>query len=99
MLPKTTDLIDQITINYEENGILKVRELEKHVLSKGAWTTIMFLYEDFDPKDETYKDKKVSIRRYKKVQDEYKAQSKFNISSEKQALEIAEILSKWFAKP
>ena len=38
--------VDDITINYEEDDILKVKELDKEILSKGAWTTIMFKYQN-----------------------------------------------------
>ena len=37
-----SETIDDITIAFEEDGIEKVRELGKQVLSKGAWTTILF---------------------------------------------------------
>ncbi len=33
---------DELTINYSEGGIDVVKELDKEVLSKGAWTTILF---------------------------------------------------------
>jgi hypothetical protein len=39
---------------------------------------------------------KVTIRRYKKVGGAYRAQSKFNISGEKQAKEVARVLESWF---
>jgi hypothetical protein len=29
--------IDQISINYEEDGVLIVNELDKVILSRGAW--------------------------------------------------------------
>jgi hypothetical protein len=34
--------VDDISINYEEDGTLIVKELDKEILSKGAWTTILF---------------------------------------------------------
>ena len=38
--------IDDITIRYEDdNGNLVVKELKKEVLTRGSWTTIMFLYQ------------------------------------------------------
>lgn len=90
------DSLDELTVNYEENGILKVKELEKTVLSKGAWVTVMFSYQEWSPKDEDYGPKKATIRRYKKVSGAYRQQSKFNISSGKQALMISQILGDWF---
>ena len=48
--------VDELTIQYEEEGKVLVRELDKRVLSKGAWATILFLFQsrnrqsgEFDP--------------------------------------------------
>lgn len=90
------ETIDAITINFEEEGEAVVKELEKEVLTKGVWTTIMFLYQELDRKTKEYGPKKISIRRYKKFNGEYRQQSKFNIGSEKQAKEIVEIINKWY---
>ena len=37
--------VDELTISYEEDGVELVKELDKVVLSKGAWTTILFRYQ------------------------------------------------------
>ncbi|MBN2281660.1 MAG: hypothetical protein JXQ65_13850 [Candidatus Marinimicrobia bacterium] len=87
--------INDITIDYEENGIKIVKEIDKEVLSKGAWTTIIFRYQDWNRSTEEYGPDKYSIRRYKKVNGTFRQQSKFNISSEKQAAQLVEILSRW----
>lgn len=87
--------INDITVDYEENGVLKVKELDKEILSKGAWATIVFKYKNYDWKKEDYGDTKYIIRRYRKVEGEYKPQSKFNISSNKQAKLVVEVLQKW----
>lgn len=42
------ETIDDITIAFNENGVETTRELDKQILSKGAWTTIMFKYQDWD---------------------------------------------------
>ena len=88
--------IDQLTVNWEEDGQLKVKELKKHVLSKGAWATLMFLYQELDAKSGEYREPKISIRRYRKRNDQYMYQSKFNISSEAQGKEIARIIHEWY---
>lgn len=87
--------IKDITVNYEENGVLKVKELDKEILTKGAWATIVFKYKNYDWKKEEYGDTKYIIRRYRKVEGEYKPQSKFNISNNKQAKMVIEVLQKW----
>ena len=91
-----SDALDTLTVNWEEDGVLKVKELKKHVLSKGAWATIMFFYQELDPKTQEYRDPKISIRRYKKRGEQYLAQSKFNISSEAQGKEIARMIHEWY---
>ena len=40
--------IDDLTINYEEDGVLIVKETGKEVLSKGAWTTILYRFQNLD---------------------------------------------------
>jgi hypothetical protein len=90
--------INDVTVNYEEDGVLKVKELDKEILTKGAWATIVFKYKNYDWKKEDYGDTKYIIRRYRKVEGEYKPQSKFNISSNKQAKLVVEVLQKWLDK-
>ncbi len=93
-----SETIDELTIHYEEDGIEIVREEAKHVLSKGSWTTIMFLYRDWDRRKEAYSDLKATIRRYQKRNNRFQQQSKFNISSAKQARQISDVLNEWFAE-
>ena len=87
--------INDITIEYTEDDILLVKELDKEILSKGAWTTIIFKYQEWDRRKEDYSDEKYTIRRYKKIHGSYMQQSKFNISSKDQAKKIIDILQKW----
>ena len=87
--------VEDITIDYEEDGILVVKELDKEILTKGAWSTIIFKYQDWDRKKEAYGPEKFTIRRYRKMSGNYQQQSKFNISSVDQAEKIIEALKKW----
>jgi hypothetical protein len=87
--------IEDITINYEEDGVQVVKETGKEVLSKGAWTTILFRFQNLDRKTGEFGKDMYTIRRYQKRQGEYLMKSKFNISSSEQAKKIIEILEKW----
>ncbi len=87
--------ISEITVNYEEDGVLVVKELEKEILSKGTWTTIMFKYQQWDKNKNDYGPVLFTIRRYQKRNDEYWQRSKFNISSKEQAQKIIDVLLKW----
>lgn len=87
--------VEDITISYEEDGVQLVKELDKEILSKGAWATLVFRYQQWDAKKEAYGPDQYSIRRYRKVNGEYMQQSKFNISSPDQARKIIEVLTRW----
>jgi len=86
---------ENLTVNYEEDGLLLVQEVDKEILSKGSWTTILFRYRDFDKTTQQYSTDKFTIRRYQKKNGQYQTKSKFNISSTAQAEKIVEILSQW----
>lgn len=89
------ETIDELTVNYTDSGQLTVKELDKIVLTKGAWSTIIFRYQDLDRKTEEYGKDKYTIRRYQKRNGEYNQKSKFNISSKDQAEKIIEALQGW----
>ena len=90
--------IEELTINYEEDDVLVVKETGKEVLSKGAWTTILYRYNNLDRKTEEYGKDMFTIRRYQKRQGEYTMKSKFNISSAEQAKKIIATLESWVAE-
>ncbi|MCG8425000.1 MAG: hypothetical protein MJE77_44530 [Proteobacteria bacterium] len=92
------ETIEDISYDYEEDGRLVRRELKREVLSKGAWSTIMFLYEELDRKTDEWRMPKVAIVRYKKWNGAYRKQSGFNISSEKQARQIVAAIENWFSE-
>jgi hypothetical protein len=87
--------VNDLTIEYEEDGVVVVQELDKVILSRGAWATVLFRYRQWDPKTEDYSQDRFSLRRYRKVRDEYRQQAKFNISSADQARKIIEALHGW----
>lgn len=89
------ETVEELTVSYEEAGIETVKELDKKVLTKGAWATIIYRYQDWNRTKEEYSPDKYTIRRYQKREGEYKPKSKFNISSEKQAREIIAALQEW----
>lgn len=94
-----SDSVDGLTITYVEDGIEKVKELDKVILTKGAWCTIMFRYQNWDAAKQEYKPPCYAIRRYQKRAGEYKMRSKFNISSDDQATKIIEALQNWIGTP
>lgn len=90
------ETVDELTIHYEEDGRVLRREVAKEVLSKGSWTTIMFLYQDLDRTSGEFGPHKISIRRYQKREGTYLPRSKFEISSVAQAHSICRKIAEWF---
>lgn len=80
----------------EETGEVVIKELAKEYLSKGAWQTMMFLYQERNTKTGEFGEPKVSIRRYQKKDGAFKQRSKFNISNKEQAEAIIANLNKWY---
>lgn len=89
--------VNDLTVNYEEDGKLLVKELDKKILSKGAWSTVIFRYRDWDKAKGDYGPDRFTIRRYQKRNGEYVQKSKFNISSRDQAQSLIEALQGWIA--
>lgn len=89
------ETVNDLTVNYEDNGQLLVKEIDKVVLSKGAWATIIFRYQEWKPDINAFGPDKFVINRYKKSGGEYKKNSKFNISSVEQARKIVDALNIW----
>jgi len=92
------ETVEELTVTYEDAGIETVKELDKKVLTKGAWATVIYRYQDWNRTKEEYSADKFTIRRYQKRNGEYQQKSKFNISSEKQAREIISALQEWLAE-
>ena len=90
-----TERAEDLTVTYTEDGIDTTKELDKVILSKGSWTTILFRYQDWDRAKEAYGPDKYTIRRYQKRGGEYRQQSKFNISSRAQAEALVAALQGW----
>ena len=91
--------VDDISIEYEDDdGVLTTKELDKEILSKGAWTTILFRFQNFDKAKGEYGPDKYTIRRYQKRNGQYLPKSKFNISSARQARKIIDTLEQWIKK-
>jgi len=89
------ETVDELTIEFTEDGQVVTKELDKKVLTKGAWSTIIYRYQDWNRTKQEYGPDKYSIRRYQKRNGQYMQKSKFNISSADQAGKIIEALQEW----
>jgi len=89
------ETVDELTVSYSEGETEIVQEIDKAILSKGSWATVLFRYREWDRTKETYGPEKYSIRRYQKRGGEFRQQSKFNISSKTQAQALIDALQRW----
>ncbi len=89
------ETVEELTVEYMEGDEITVKELDKIVLTKGAWATLLFRYQDLDRKTGEFGADKYTIRRYQKRNGEYSQRSKFNISSKDQATKIVDALTTW----
>ena len=92
------ETLDELTYDYEDEGVLVRKQLEKVVLTKGSWATLMFLYQELDKASGAFRAPKIAIVRFKKFKGAYRKQSSFNVSSEKQARQITEVFEQWYPK-
>ncbi|GAB0148857.1 hypothetical protein L0E83_12540 [Marichromatium gracile] len=93
-----TETVEDLSVSYVEDGIETTQQLDKVILSKGSWTTIVFRYRDWDRAKNCYGPDKFTIRRYQKRSGEYRQQSKFNISSRAQAQSLVDALQGWLSE-
>src|SRR5262252_4360291 len=92
------ETLEELTYDYEEDGTLVRKEIDRVVLTKGGWATMMFLFQELDRNSGKFRAPKMAIVRFKKSKGIYRKQSSFNISSEKQARQIAEVFEQWYPK-
>ena len=74
--------INDITVNYEDEGEVLVEELDKVILTRGAWTSILFRYRERDRQTGTMGAPKATLRRYQKHNGLFKKRDAINLSAE-----------------
>ena len=88
--------IEELSVTFEENGVLKVRQLDRVVLSSSSsWATVAHLFEERDPEG-GFRGPKVSLRRYRKRGKGFVVDKHLTISSPRQAHTLAAALARWF---
>jgi hypothetical protein len=89
--------VDDLTVNWSEDGVPKVRELAKTILSTStSWATIAFLFQEADGEG-GWRAPKVSLRRYRKRGKTFVVDKHLTLSTKQQALEFARAVDGWFA--
>src|SRR5215510_15874424 len=92
------ETLDELTYDYEDDGVLVRKQIDRAVLTTGSWATVMFLYQELDRAKNEFRAPRMAIVRFRKARGAYRKQSSFNISNEKQARQIAEVFEQWYPK-
>lgn len=94
---KKTDPLADLTVRFEEDGVLKVEELDKQVLaSSPMWATVAFLSRERDPATGEMRAPRVSLRRYKKRGGRFVVDKHFTLTTGAQARALVDVLRGWF---
>ena len=92
------ETLEDLTYDYEDEGVLVRKQLDRAILTKGTWATVMFLFQELDRAKNKFRPPKMAIVRFKKAKGSYRKQSSFNISNEKQARQVTEVFERWYPK-
>ncbi|MDR1487330.1 MAG: hypothetical protein LBT62_04985 [Deltaproteobacteria bacterium] len=86
--------VDDVSVDLELNGETVVEQLDKIVLTKGAWSTILFRYRERDKKTGKFGPPKASLIRYNKFRGCYRKRAAFNLPAAV-AKELIDTLTQW----
>ncbi len=88
--------LDDLTVAFEEDGVVRVRQLDRAVLtSSSSWATVAFLFEERGP-DGEFHGPRVSLRRYRKRGKAWLVEKHLTLGSARQAHTLATVLARWF---
>ena len=93
-----TDPVAELTVRFEENGVVVVEELAKAVLTASStWVTVAYLARERDKVSGVFAGPRVSLRRYKKRGGRFIVDKHFTLTTRPQVVALQEALATWFA--
>ena len=92
------ETLEELTYDSEEDGTLVRKQLDRAVLTKGGWSTVMFLFQELDRASGKFRAPRMAFVRFKKARGVYRKQSSFVISGGPQARQFAEVFERWYPK-
>lgn len=87
--------LEDLSYDYEEDGVLVRKQLDRAVLTRGAWAAVMFLYQELDRASGAYRPPRMAVVRFRKARGGYRKQGAFNVDSQEQAQQLAGVLARW----
>ena len=90
--------LDELTYDCEDDGVLVRKQLERVILARGVWATVMFLFQELDRETGAFRAPKIAVVRFQKWRGGYRKQSAFTLSGGAQVRELTAVLSAWGEK-
>ena len=90
--------VDELTYDREEDGVLVRKQLERVVLARGAWATVLFLFQELDRETGGYRAPKMAVVRFQKWRGGYRTHSSFGVANAAQARELMTVFERWYPK-
>jgi hypothetical protein len=88
--------LDELSYDLEEEGTLVRRQLDRAVVARGAWATVMFLYQELDRDTGGFGAAKIAVARFKKLRGAYRRHSVFTLASVAEARDLTAVFERWF---
>jgi hypothetical protein len=87
--------VTEITVDAEnEEGKTTIEQLDKVILTRGVWSTILFRYRERNQKTDEFGPPKATLRRYQKFKGVYRKRDAVNLTLDS-AKKLIEILTDW----
>jgi hypothetical protein len=90
--------VDELSYDREEDGVLVRKQLERVILARGAWATVLFLFQELDRETGAYRAPKMAIVRFQKWRGGYRTHSSFGVANEAQARELMAVFERWYPR-
>jgi len=92
------ETLDELSYDFEDDGVLVRKQLDRLILARGAWATVMFLYQELDRGSGTFRAPKLAVVRFKKASGAYRKHSSFNVAGAAEARRLADVFAAWATK-
>ncbi len=89
--------LDDIRWDWEEDGRLVRRELDRRTFARGGWATVLFLFQELDLERDAWQPAKVAVVRFQKLRGLWKKHAAWNLAGETDVASVVEALTAWFA--
>jgi hypothetical protein len=91
----TSDDLDDLTYDQEVDGVLARKQLDRVVLTRGAWATVLFLYVQLDRATGDHGAPKVAVVRFQRSRGGWRKHAAFTLATADDARALADVLARW----